>query len=157
MKKALLLFVLICYAVTAHTQTDFGIKGGLNVTFYKVTEGDFGTNPSEEIGAYGGVFFDIEFEDKLHLQPELLYIHIRDFQFLNAPIYLEYDVSRDFHILIGPSLNYFFDFFSNKFKVRADLSLAYNLSTNLDLHMKYTIGFQELAPNILFFGLGYKL
>ena len=148
-------FTLLSFSLNA--QTNFGVKGGLNITFFKVVEGDFGTNPSEEIGYYGGVFFDLEFKDKLHLQPELLYIHIRDFKFLNAPIYLEYDINPNFHILVGPSLNYFFDFFSNKFKVRADLSLAYNLSPKLDLHMKYTLGFEELAPNILFLGIGYSL
>ncbi|WP_422104270.1 outer membrane beta-barrel protein [Winogradskyella sp.] len=157
MKKAVLLFIFVIAFSHIYAQTDFGIKGGLNITFFKVVEGDFGTNPSEEIGYYGGVFLDMKFEDKLHLQPELLYIHIRDFQFLNAPIYLEYDINKDFHILVGPSLNYFFDFFSNKFKVRVDMSLAYNFTTNLDMHMKYTIGFEELSPNVLFLGLGYRL
>ncbi|WP_299526669.1 hypothetical protein [Winogradskyella sp.] len=157
MKKIVVLFIVISFSSMLVAQTDFGVKGGLNITFFKVVEGDFGTNPSEEIGYYGGIFLNMELDDKLHLQPELLYIHIRDFQFLNAPIYLEYDINKDFHILVGPSLNYFFDFFSNKFKVRVDLSLAYNFSPKLDIHMKYTIGFEELSPNVLFLGLGYRL
>lgn len=156
-RVVLIVLVFVFSSVFLNAQTDFGVKGGVNFTFFKVVEGDFGTNPSEEVGYYGGVFFDFEFEDKLHLQPELLYIHIRDFQFLNAPIYLEYDIDRNFHIHVGPSLNYFFDFFSNKFKVRADLGLAYNLSDSLDLHMKYTLGFEELAPNMVFLGVGYKI
>ena len=76
---------------------------------------------------------------------------------MNAPIYLKYDIDTNFHILVGPSLNYFFDFFVNKFKVRADLSVAYDLSEKLNLHMKYTIGFEEISPNGIFLGLGYKL
>ena len=76
---------------------------------------------------------------------------------LSTPIYLKYGINSKFHILAGPSLNYFFDFFANKFKVRADISLAYDLSAKLILHMKYTLGFEELSPNILFLGLGYKL
>ncbi|WP_430468355.1 outer membrane beta-barrel protein [Winogradskyella ouciana] len=157
MRRITLVLAFLLSGIFVSAQTDFGIKGGLNFTFFRVTEGSFGTNPSEEVGFYGGVFFDVEFEDKLHLQPELLYIHIRDFQFLNAPIYLEYDIDKNFHILVGPSLNYFFDFFSNKFKVRADLGLAYSFTENLDMHMKYTLGFEELAPNMVFLGLGYKL
>jgi len=35
--------------------------------------------------------------------------------------------------------------------------LAYDLSSNLDLHMKYTLGFEELSPNVMFLGLGYRL
>lgn len=153
-----LIFVFgLLFCTSKFYAQEFGVKGGLNITFFKVTEGDFGTNPDTEIGFYGGIFADFEIDNGFHVQPELLYIVISDFQFLNAPIYLEYDINQNFHIQVGPSLNYFFDFFSNKFKVRADLGFAYDLSENLDLHMKYTIGFEELSPNILFLGLGYKL
>lgn len=138
-------------------QTEFGLKGGVNITFFKVLEGEFGTNPEAEVGYYGGVFADFKIENGFHIQPELLYIGIRDFQFLNAPIYLKYDIDPRFHILVGPSLNYFFDIFNNKFKVRADLSFEYDLSSKLNLHMKYTLGFEMLSPNIIFLGLGYRL
>ena len=136
---------------------DFGIKAGLNFTFFKVDEGDFGTNPDTEIGSYGGVFLDFEIDNGFHIQPEFLYTGVGDFKFLNAPIYLKYDIYESLHILVGPSVNYFFDFFSNKFKVRADLSLDYDFSQEMSIHMKYTIGFEELSPNVLFLGLGYRL
>ncbi|MCT4628612.1 porin family protein [Winogradskyella sp.] len=156
MKRLVLL--LACFFASSNINSqEFGVKGGLNITFFKATEDNFGTNPSEEIGYYGGVFVDIEFKDKLHLQPELLFIRIRDFQFLNAPIYLEYDINNKAHVLVGPSLNYFFDFFSNKFKVRVDLGFSYDLTQDFSIHMKYTLGFEELSPNIIFLGVGYKL
>ncbi|MEO1031911.1 MAG: outer membrane beta-barrel protein [Bacteroidota bacterium] len=157
MKKTVLLFVFSIVCVIAQAQTEFGLKGGLNFTFFKVTEGDFGTNPDTEVGYYGGVFVDFPIDNGFHIQPELLYKGIGDFRFLNAPIYLKYDIYDTVHILIGPSLNYFFDFFVNKFKVRADLSLDYDFSRSLSMHMKYTIGFEELSPNVLFLGLGYRL
>jgi len=155
MKKCLI-FVLCVYGTLSYAQ-DFGVKGGLNFTFFKVDEGNFGTNPDTEVGYYGGVFLDFEIDNGLHIQPELLYKGVGDFKFLNAPIYLKYDIYESVHILVGPSLNYFFDFFSNKFKVRADLSLDYDFSSEMSIHMKYTIGFEELSPNVLFLGLGYRL
>ena len=151
------LFAVLLFSIGIEAQADFGIKGGLNITFFKVAEADFGANPETEVGFYGGVFADFNISNGFHIQPELLYIGLRDFRFLNAPIYLKYDINTDFQILVGPSLNYFFDFLVNKVKVRADLSLAYSLSTRIDLHMKYTIGFEEISPNGLFLGLGYKL
>lgn len=157
MNKFYLTFLIACFSVFISAQTEFGVKGGLNFTFFKVTEGDFGTNPDIETGYYGGVFVDFPIDNGFHLQPELLYKGIGDFRFLNAPIYLKYDIYDTVHILIGPSLNYFFDFFSNKFKVRADLSLDYDFSSKLSMHMKYTIGLEELSPNVLFLGLGYRL
>lgn len=138
-------------------QTEFGVKGGINITFFNISEGGFGPNSETELGYYGGVFADFKVNPGFHFQPEILYIGIEDFKFINAPLYLKYDIDTNFHILVGPSLNYFFDFFSNKFKVRVDLALAYDLTSRLNIHMKYTIGFEELAPNVLFLGLGYKL
>lgn len=141
----------------SNAQAEFGLKGGLNITFFKVSEANFGTNPDTEVGFYGGFFADFDIKNDFHLQPELLFIGVRDFKFLNAPIYVVYDINEDFHVLVGPSLNYFFDFFANRFKVRADLGLGYDFSSRLGLHMKYTIGFEELSPNIVFLGINYKI
>ena len=159
MLKSILIagFVLFnLYSSTAQTSTELGIKGGLNFTFFKVDELQFGENADVEIGYFGGVFVDFSIEDRFHFQPEVLYIAVGEFRFLNAPLYLKYDIESDLHILIGPSLNYFFDFFSNRFKVRADLSLSYDISSSIDLNMKYTLGFEEISPNGLFLGAGYK-
>ena len=152
-----LIFITICSSLNLQAQTDVGIKSGLNLTFFKVVESNFGENTDVQLGYYAGVFASFEIENDFHLQPELLYIGLGDFKFLNAPIYLKYYINNRFNILVGPSVNYFFDFFNAKLKVRADLGFAYNVSSSLDLHMKYTIGFEEITPNGLFLGLGYKL
>ena len=140
----------------AQNAPDFGIKGGLNLTFFQVNEANFGPNTETEVGYYGGVFLDFEIDEAFAIQPEVLYIGLGDFEFINAPIYASYEVAENFKLLVGPSLNYFFDFFNNKFKVRGDISAAYNITEKLDAHVKYTLGFEEISPNGLFFGLGLK-
>ena len=160
MRTTLLYTVLFCFlslTAVAQNNIEFGVKGGLNLTFFKVTEGDFGTNPETEVGYYGGILVDFKIDNGFHIQPEILYKGIGDFEFINAPIYLKYDIYNSVHILVGPSLNYFFNIFNNNFKVRADLSLDYDFLPDLSVHMKYTIGFEELSPNVLFIGLGYRL
>lgn len=155
----LIIVLLFCFNLSnaQSKSAEFGIKGGVNLTFYKVTEASFGEDPEVGVGYYGGLFVDIPIENKLSFQPEVLYVGLNDFKFLNAPLYLKYEAAERFYILIGPSMNYFFDFFSNKFKVRADLSVAYQLSDALDIHMKYSLGFEEITPNGLFLGLDWKL
>ncbi|MFK7832662.1 MAG: hypothetical protein AB8B52_05255 [Winogradskyella sp.] len=155
-KFALLLLVVSLGLFQLSAQTEFGVKGGMNFTFFKVVENDFGANPETEIGYYGGIFVDFKIDKGFHFQPELLYIGLNDFRFINAPLYLKYDVDYNLHILVGPSINYFPDFFNAKIKIRADLSLAYDIIPAIDVHMKYTIGFEEISPNGLFLGLGYK-
>ena len=149
----LLLGILKC---NAQSNADFGIKGGLNLTFFKVKEAQFGNNIETETGFYGGFFADFEIDDTVSLQPELLYIKLIDFKFINAPIYAKFQLSDKLSFMAGPSLNYFFDFFINKFKVRGDIATAYNITEAIDIHMKFVVGFTEVAPNGLFIGAGYK-
>jgi hypothetical protein len=159
MKKHIIVFftsIQISFFVDAQSNIDIGIKGGLNLTFFNVAEADFGSNTEVETSYYGGLFFDFSLDEDFSIQNELLYIGLNDFKFINAPIYIKYEIVNNFYVLVGPSLNYFFDFYSNKFKVRADLSTLYNLTSSLDVHLKYTLGFEEFAPNGLFLGLGYK-
>jgi len=153
----LLIVVLFVFPSNAQNSPNIGLKGGLNLTFFRYDEEQFGISQDVVAGYYGGVFLDFNIDDKFHIQPEVLYIGLGDFDFLNAPIYLKYDINSDWQIMVGPSLNYFFDFFSNKFKVRADLALAYFVLPKLDIHMKYTLGFEEITPNGLFIGVGYTL
>ena len=160
MKLFFSVFLIILFfsqSIKAQSTVDFGLKGGLNFTFFKVTEENFGSNPDVGLGFYGGVFTDIKIDDKLSIQPEVLFIVLNDFKFLNAPIYVKYEIVDRFYILIGPSMNYFFDFFSNKFKVRADLSVSYQLTKKLDMHMKYSLGFEEITPNGIFLGVDFRL
>lgn len=153
---AFFMLVFINLQSDAQTKVDYGVKGGLNLTFFKVVESGFGQSVETEVGYYGGVFADIHVNDSFSFQPEVLYIGLGDFKFLNAPIYAKYKMANNLDILLGPSLNYFFDFFNNKFKIRADISSAYHITEALDVHIKYTLGFQEISPNGLFFGLGYR-
>ncbi len=155
---SLLIFVSIFNSnlVKAQTETRIGVKGGLNLTFFKIAQENFGTKPETATGFYGGLFTDFNIEEGFSIQPELLYIVLNDFNFINAPIYVKYNVGNYIDILVGPSLNYFFDFFTNKFKIRGDISTAYNVTSSIDIHIKYTLGFQEITPNGLFVGLGVK-
>ena len=159
--KHTLLKALVCIVLSfscyAQSDVSFGIKGGLNLTFFKVEAANFGTNTETDTGYYGGVFVDFNIDESFSIQPEVLYIGLNDFKFINAPIYINYEVASNFDLMVGPSLNYFFDFFSNKFKVRADICAAYNITPSIDFHTKYTIGFEEIATNGLFIGVGFRI
>ena len=71
-KFLLTIFCLIFYLSYSQAQTDFGVKGGVNITFFKVDEINFGEYPDTEIGFYGGFFADFEIDANLHIQPEFL-------------------------------------------------------------------------------------
>ena len=68
------IFLITCWFSQGQSSSNFGVKGGLNLTFFKVNESNFGFNPDTEIGYYCGVFFDFEIDEVLSIQPEILYI-----------------------------------------------------------------------------------
>ncbi|MEM6516140.1 MAG: hypothetical protein AAF688_08140 [Bacteroidota bacterium] len=152
----LMLIGVSSVSIAQTRETDFGIKGGLNFSFFRADEGDFGENATAETGFYGGVFVDFHIDDFLSIQPEALYIGLGEFKFINAPIYCKYNVAENINLMVGPSMNYFFDLFNRRFKVRGDVCASYNMSPTFDLHIKYTLGFQILTPDVLFVGLGCR-
>lgn len=156
MKFIVTCITILFFTLSSNSQNSsrVGLKGGLNLTFFTYNQEQFGISQDIVAGYYGGVFMDFNIDDKFHVQPELLYIGLGDFNFLNVPLYLKYDIINKLHIMVGPSMNYFFDFFSNKFKVRADLGLAYDILSKLDIHIKYALGFEQITPNGLFLGVG---
>ncbi|RED49605.1 outer membrane beta-barrel protein [Seonamhaeicola aphaedonensis] len=153
----ILIFFFASISLNAQNKVDFGVKGGLNYTFFKIKESSFGFDQDTESGFYGGLFFDFKIDESYGLQPELLFITLKDFKFLNVPLYVRYEVANRVNLLVGPSVNYFFDFFSNKLKIRADLSSSYTITSSLDIQVKYALGFQEITPNSFFIGLGVRL
>lgn len=155
----LAVFLMICsLGVKAQDlDTRFGVKGGLNKTFFTVDLQDLGFYSTSETGFYGGVFLEFPIDHFLTIQPEVLYISVGDFNFLNVPVYAKYEVANKLHLMAGPSVNYFFDFFNNKLKIGADISTSFDIAKCLDAHIKFALGLDELAPNGLFFGMGLKL
>lgn len=155
--------VVLCFIVAAISvnaqdlNIKVGVKGGLNKTFFNVDMQEFGSYSTNETGFYAGLFMEFPIDDYLSIQPEVLYISVGDFDFLNVPIYAKYEVANRLYLMAGPSVSYFFDFFTSKVKIGADISTSYDITSNLDGHIKFALGIDELAPHGLFFGLGLKL
>ncbi|WP_460218716.1 porin family protein [Psychroserpens sp. MEBiC05023] len=155
-QSVFIIIFLMTFLSQGQSNIDFGIKGGVNFTFFNVEQGNFGPRAKTQVSYYGGMFTEFHIDEAFALQPEVLYIGLGDFRFINAPIYAKYQVAKNLDVLVGPSLNYFFDFFSNRFKVRGDISTALHLSKTFDIHIKYTLGFEVISPNGLFLGAGYR-
>lgn len=157
-KRIVLSMFFAVSSLFVHAQDfDFGLKGGMNKTFFMVNQQSLGSYSTSETGLYAGVFAEFYIDHVLSIQPEALYISVGDFNFLNVPIYVKYEVATNLHLMAGPSVNYFFDFFTSKLKIGADISSSYDITQVLDIHVKFALGIDELAPNGLFFGLGLKL
>ncbi len=123
MKKIILLFSVLCLLVTHNVVAQepvTGIKGGVNLTTLTI---DGNNDENLKFGFHVGVFNKIPLNSKFAIQPELLYsskgmkqsfetngIGGGDTKFnlnyIDLPVYLVYNLSRDFEFQFGPYLSY---------------------------------------------------
>ena len=154
MKKSnlLLIFVILIILNINAQKSEFGIKAGVDFATVKVD----GFGSASETGFFIGAFVTLGVSEKFAVQPELLYVSIKDLNFLSLPVLAKFSVADKFNLLAGPSLNYFLDADEDEFKVNLDFGATYDISSNLDINAKYSLGLSDVDINGLFFGLGYK-
>ena len=161
MKKIILTIAAVFALGAASAQeTKFGVKAGVDLASMKVTlsdgEGDTVSGTASETGFFVGGFATVGMSDKFAIQPEVLYVAITDFSFLSVPVLAKYTFAEKFSALVGPSFNYFLDAKEDKFKVNVDFGATYDVTENIDINAKYSLGFGDVAMNGIFIGAGYK-
>jgi len=156
MKKLLFITALLIGTFSAQAQkTKFGVKAGVDFASIKVkVAGVSGT--SSETGFFLGGFASLGISDKFAVQPELLYVAISDSNFFSVPVLAKYTFAEKFSALAGPSFNYFTDAEEDKLKVNLDLGATYDITENIDVNAKYSLGFGDVAVNGIFVGAGYR-
>lgn len=167
MKKVLLTVAAIFAFGFANAQdTKFGVKAGVDLATVKVKTPEVSiagtvvfpatTTTGSETGFYVGGFATIGLSDKFAFQPELMFVAIKDFNFLSAPLMAKYSFTEEFHAMAGPSLNYLLDAEEDQFKVNVDFGASYDVTDNIDVNAKYSLGMGDVALSGIFIGAGYK-
>lgn len=156
MKK--LLFIAATFFAVGFSQaqeTKFGLKTGVDLATAKV-KFPGGSVTSSETGFFVGAFANIGVSERFSVQPELLYVSIKDLNFLSVPVLAKYNVAEEFGILVGPSFNFLLDAQEDKFKLNIDLGAMYNITDDVDVSAKYSLGTGDVSLSGIFIGLGYS-
>lgn len=136
-----------------NAQAQFGIKAGVDLATARVD----GFGSESETGFFVGAFSTIELSDTFKLQPELLYVSIKDLDFISLPILAKFSVADSFHLLAGPSLTYFLDAEDEEFQFNLDFGVSFDVTENLDLNAKYSYMLnKDWGVDGLFIGVGYS-
>jgi opacity protein-like surface antigen len=114
------------------------------------------TTSASETGFFVGGFANIGVSEQFSVQPEVLYVAIKDFNFLSVPILAKYSVSKEFGILAGPSLNYLLDAEEDEFKLNIDFGASYDVTEEIEVNAKYSLGMGDVSISGIFIGAGYK-
>lgn len=160
MKKLLLGAFLLAgtFCVTAQ-ETRFGVKAGIDFATVEQTVTVMGftaTAKGSETGFFVGGFAEIGVNESFAIQPEVLYVSIKDFNLLNVPVLGKYTFAEKFNVMAGPSINYLLDAEEDEFKVNVDLGAGYDISEDLDVSARYSMGFGDVKVSGIYVGVGYK-
>ncbi|UFH35579.1 outer membrane beta-barrel protein [Flavobacterium acetivorans] len=148
-------------------EAKFGVKAGAD---FASMHGKFAGNSysESETGFYVGGFVDVAVSDKFHVQPELLYVSVKDLDQIQIPVLAKFGVAEKFNVLAGPNFGFILDAGegAKSFNLGLDLGASYDLTGNLSLDAKYNYGLTNLIDggnsnfstklSGLFVGLGYK-
>ncbi len=157
MKKLLLSAFLVAGTFCADAQeTRFGVKAGVDIASMTVDLGPLGEVTGNETGFFVGAFAEIGVNETFAIQPEVLYVGIKDFNMINVPVLGKFTFAEDFSAMAGPSINYLLDAEEDEFKVNVDVAVGYAITEDIDASARYSIGFGDVKISGLFIGVGYK-
>jgi len=161
------LIAIFAFGYVSAQDTKFGLKGGAD--FASMHHKFDGNSYSEsETGFYVGGFVDIAVSDKFHVQPELLYVSVKDLNQIQVPILAKFTIVEDLSLLAGPDFGFLLDAGdgSKTLNFGLDLGLSFDLNENFSLDGKYNFGLSNLVEggnsdfstrlSGFFFGLSYK-
>lgn len=174
---AIILFSFNMYSQTAKP-TYFGAKFGYNNS--NMSGKDSNGEASGYLGNefYVGFFTDTQVKPKFHLQTELIYSFTEDYNFVEIPITIKYNIYKKIQIFIGPKLDFLLDndedtsesnYIYRNFGYSVDFGAQYPISNRFFAEVRYSFGFTEqltrdiqldindATRNTFRIGVGYKL
>jgi long-subunit fatty acid transport protein len=164
MKKVLLTALAVFAFSFANAQdTKYGVKGGLNMS-------NNSADGSKSITSFHlGGFAQFKMNDKLAIQPELLYsAQGREFtesgmsfttnlNYINIPVMAKYNVADAFSIEAGPQIGFLMSAKSgggdikdacNSTDFGFNLGAGYDLNETMSLGLRYTMGLTNVEKDV---------
>jgi hypothetical protein len=105
---------------------------------------------SNETGFYLGLALtDISLFSDFELQPEVRFVGVKDFNQIQVPILLKYNISEKFHAAAGPNMAFLLDTGDGvkSFNFALDFGVSYDISDKIALDARYDWGQTNLLEN----------
>ncbi len=132
------------------SETDNFPTDAVKTAFKKAAEiGQYSGN-SNETGFYIGLALsDLTIIGNLEIQPEIRFIGVKDFNQIQTPILLKYNIADKFSAHAGPSFGFLLDSPEgiDSFNVALDFGAAYDFTEKFSLEARYDWGQTNLLEN----------
>jgi hypothetical protein len=180
MKKLLLSLFVFAFGIINAQKTQFGIKGGLNISNQSNTRlsGVTNTNSSLIVGFHVGGFLEYKISDKFSIQPELLFStqggklsyneenlvpntpdrdnynveNISNLYYINIPITFKYNVIDKITLELGPQLGFLV---SSKYEYTSPVLIPKEDYKSLDYGLNFGAGY--VVTNNISIGVRYSM
>lgn len=156
MTDRIIFLLLMALPVVGHTQTEFGIKGGLNISDVVITnyvDPDAESDFHLKLGLHAGVFVKGMANERVGIAAELLYsdkgvndIHLR---YITLPLLVQYRLAEMVIAELGPEPGYLFsatsrygnavNTYNNKFDLALNAGIALDFPKVI-LGLRYCVG-----------------
>ncbi len=163
MKRIILVLFASFFAISTYAQEiDFGFKAGMNFA----TINDASVSLDTRTGFHAGVFLGLKFNDKIALQPELLYSQQgADFDlgkfnldYINIPVVLKYYLVQGLNIQVGPQFGFVIndevsfagivgDVETENFDLSGIVGAGVDLPFGLRIDARYNFGFNDVVKD----------
>lgn len=107
-------------------------------------------NTSNETGFYLGVALsDISLFESLELLSEIRFVAVKDFNQIQIPVLLKYNIVENLSAVAGPNFGFLLDPSQNRkgFNLAVDFGLSYNISDKFSIEGRYDWGQTNLLKN----------
>lgn len=105
---------------------------------------------TNETGFYLGLALsDISLFNNFELQPEVRFVAVKDFNQIQLPVLLSYNVIEELRVLAGPNFAFLLDAGDGvkSFNFAADFGLSYNVTDKISLDARYDMGLTNLLED----------
>lgn len=163
MKRILLVVFASFLALNTYSQgIDLGVKAGMNFATINDATSDF----DSRTGFHAGVFLALKFNDKLALQPELLYsqqgaefdLGKFNLDYVNFPVVMKYYLVQGLNVQLGPQFGFVVndeislegiaaDAEAEKFDLGGIIGAGVDMPFGLRIDARYNIGFSDVSKD----------
>lgn len=173
MKQLFIIFLLALATHLSYSQINISAKGGLNYTNVEMSEALTG-HREFKFGFHLGMASEFEITEKINITPELIYSlkgfkpegknesgAMFNFNYMNLPILVGYDLTKYISVLLGPELGYLFsakirvdsntadlkDFYDSNFDFGIAMGLGFSITEKLSSQFRYVHGINSVTKD----------
>lgn len=149
---------MVCFSQNSK-KTDFGIKGGVNLSHIVGIDSDGELTGYVGTELYVSLFSDSKLTERWSIENEILFSYTDDYHFIEIPVHTKYNLFKKWYVFLGPKLDFILDndndYFERhiyrfkNFGISIESGIQYHLSKRGFVELRYSKGLTQQINNLV--------